>query len=275
MRRSLTAAALASVDAVVFANTTGNLGVPDLGAFLDWIAAGHGFAGMHSASDTYHDEPRYLAMLGNEFLIHGEQAAVDALVENSDHPAASPLGGRFRVFDEIYKFTRANRGEVTMLLSLDRHPADGLPEAGRSGDLPLAWAKAHGQGRVFYTALGHREDVWENPLYQQHVLGGHPVGAQALTSRPLPGAVAGSRRRGEQEIRRSGDQEENKNPACRGTSISAGGREAGRRHDRTRIDTRAEPAKIRRLVYRSDSGRAVGLRSRPPRRSSWQLRQAS
>ena len=49
------------------------LGIPDLGAFLDWIAAGHGFAGMHSASDTYHDEPRYLAMLGNEFLTHGEQ----------------------------------------------------------------------------------------------------------------------------------------------------------------------------------------------------------
>ena len=172
VRRSLTAAALASVDAVVFANTTGNLGVPDLGAFLDWIAAGHGFAGMHSASDTYHDEPRYLAMLGNEFLIHGEQAAVDAVVENSDHPASSPLGGRFRVFDEIYMFTRANRGEVTMLLSLDRHPADGLPEAGRAGDLPLAWAKPHGRGRVFYTALGHREDVWENPRYQQHVLGG-------------------------------------------------------------------------------------------------------
>lgn len=172
VRRSLTPAALASIDAVVFANTTGNLGIPDPGAFIDWVAAGHGFAGMHSASDTYHDEPRYLAMLGNEFLTHGDQTTVDAIVENADHPAAAPLGSRFRVFDEIYKFTRANRGEVTMLLSLDRHPGDGLPEAGRAGDLPLAWAKAHGQGRVFYTALGHREDVWENRLYQQHVLGG-------------------------------------------------------------------------------------------------------
>jgi type 1 glutamine amidotransferase len=111
-------------------------------------------------------------MLGNEFLTHGDQSTVDAIVENTNHPAAAPLGSRFRVFDEIYKFTRANRDEVTMLLSLDRHPADGLPEAGRAADLPLAWAKAHGQGRVFYTALGHREDVWENRLYQQHVLGG-------------------------------------------------------------------------------------------------------
>ena len=59
-----------------------------------------------------------------------------------------------------------------MLLSLDRHPADGLPEAGQPADLPLARAKNYGQGRVFYTALGHREDVRENPLYQQHILGG-------------------------------------------------------------------------------------------------------
>jgi type 1 glutamine amidotransferase len=165
-------AALANVDAIVFANTTGSLPVRDLGGLLNWIAEGHGFAGMHSASDTYHDAPGYIEMLGNEFLTHGDQAAVEAAVENRSHPASSPLGERFRIFDEIYKFARNNRNGVTMLLSLDRHPADGLPEAGQPGDLPLAWAKNHGRGRVFYTALGHREDVWENWLYQQHILGG-------------------------------------------------------------------------------------------------------
>jgi type 1 glutamine amidotransferase len=168
----LTPSALVGVDAIVFANTTGSLPVRDLGALLNWIGEGHGFAGMHSASDTYHDAPAYLEMLGNEFLTHGGQTTVDALVENASHPASSPLGNRFRVFDEIYKFTRANRGRVTMLLSLDRHPDDGLPEAGQPGDLPLAWAKDYGRGRVFYTALGHREDVWQNSLYQQHILGG-------------------------------------------------------------------------------------------------------
>ena len=170
--RMLTPSALAGIDGVVFANTTGSLPVTDLQALLDWIADGHGFAGMHSASDTYHDAPAYLEMLGNEFLTHGEQATVEARVENRTHPASSPLGARFRVFDEIYRFAKPNRGSVTMLLSLDRYPADGLPEAGHPGDLPLAWAKSHGQGRVFYTALGHREDVWQSPSYQQHILGG-------------------------------------------------------------------------------------------------------
>jgi hypothetical protein len=30
----------------------------------------------------------------------------------------------------------------------------------------------HGKGRVFYTALGHREDVWLNPAFQEMLLGG-------------------------------------------------------------------------------------------------------
>jgi uncharacterized protein len=172
VNRLLTPSSLANVDAVVFANTTGNLGIPDLPAFLAWIAAGHGFAGMHSASDTYHDAPAYLDMLGNEFRTHGAEAEVEAIIENATHPAVAHLGGRFRVFDEIYKFVRNNRGAVSMLLSLDRQPADGLPEAGQPGDLPLAWFKTHGGGRVFYTALGHRDDVWRDARYQQHVLGG-------------------------------------------------------------------------------------------------------
>lgn len=168
----LSPSGLAGIDAIVFANTTGSLPIRDLPAVLNWIADGHGFAGMHSASDTYHDAPDYIDMLGNEFLTHGAETTVDAVVENPSHPASSPLGQRFRVFDEIYMFTRSNRGAVTMLLSLDRHPFDGLPEAGQPGDLPLAWAKDYGRGRVFYTALGHREDVWQSALYQQHILGG-------------------------------------------------------------------------------------------------------
>jgi type 1 glutamine amidotransferase len=168
----LTPAGLADVDAVVFANTTGNLGVPDLPWLLDWIAAGHGFAGMHSATDTYHDAPAYLEMIGNQFLTHGHEARVEAIVETPAHPASAPLGARLSIVDEIYRFARPNRGVVTMLLSLDRYPDDGLPDQGQPADLPLAWAKPYGRGRVFYTALGHRDDVWRDARYQQHVLGG-------------------------------------------------------------------------------------------------------
>jgi type 1 glutamine amidotransferase len=172
VRRMLTRGALTGVGAVVFANTTGDLGVPDLPAFLAWVADGHGFVGIHSASDTYHGAPAYLEMLGNEFDTHGNQAEVDAVVEAPGHPAVAHLGARYRVFDEIYRFVRNNRGNVTPLLTLDRYPADGLARAGELGDLPLAWTKSHGSGRVFYTALGHRQELWRDMRFQQHVLGG-------------------------------------------------------------------------------------------------------
>lgn len=171
VRRLLTADALRGFDAVAFVNTTGNLGIPDMAAFLAWLRDGHGFAGVHSASDTYHDDPRYLEMLGNEFDTHGEQAEVDVVVDDQAHPATAGLGSRLRIRDEIYRFKVANRGQVGMLLSLDRFPADGLARAGEPGDLPIAWQKAYGTGRVFYTALGHREDVWQDARFRQHLRG--------------------------------------------------------------------------------------------------------
>jgi len=37
---------------------------------------------------------------------------------------------------------------------------------------PATWARMHGQGRVFYTSMGHREEVWLNPIFQSILLGG-------------------------------------------------------------------------------------------------------
>jgi uncharacterized protein len=172
VRRLLTPTGLRDVAAVAFVNTTGDLGIPDLDAFVGWVAQGHGFAGVHSASDTYHGAPAYLAMLGNQFATHGAQTEVEAVVESPAHPAVAHLGARYRAFDEIYRFVRNNRGEVTPLLTLDRQPDDGLAAAGTPADLPLAWSRQHGQGRVFYTALGHRDELWRDERFLQHVVGG-------------------------------------------------------------------------------------------------------
>jgi hypothetical protein len=37
---------------------------------------------------------------------------------------------------------------------------------------PATWARRHGRGRVFYTSMGHREDVWTNPMFQEMLRGG-------------------------------------------------------------------------------------------------------
>src|SRR4029077_17823870 len=98
--------ALKNYDAVIFANTTGDLPLPDKQAFLDWIKSGKGFAGMHSATDTFdnHTPPDpYVEMLGAEFKPHDAQLEVQPIIEDPACPACRHLPKNWTVFDEIYQ----------------------------------------------------------------------------------------------------------------------------------------------------------------------------
>lgn len=148
--------ALKNYDAVVFANTTGDLPVPDKDAFIDWIKSGKGFVGMHAASDTFHNFKAYGEMLGGEFKEHHAQVKVDIINQDTECPACRHLPPNWEVFDEIYLFKGFERPKVHGLLTLDKHPNEKTP-----GDYPISWCKEFGKGRVFYTSLGHREDVWD------------------------------------------------------------------------------------------------------------------
>ena len=167
VQEKLTMAKLNAVDGVIFANTTGDLAIPDREGFLQWIKAGHAFIGMHSCSDTFHGFPAFIDALGGEFLTHDAQVGIKAFNQDPDHPATRHFGPDYEVFDEIYIFKNFDRTKVHGLLGLDAHPNYKFP-----GDFPVAWSKQVGQGRLFYTSLGHREDVWSSAAYQQHLLGG-------------------------------------------------------------------------------------------------------
>ena len=80
---------LKNYDGVIFANTTGDLPLPDMQGFLDWIKAGHAFIGIHAASDTFHGHPDFIAMLGGEFAHHGPQVSVECLNEDPKNPATA------------------------------------------------------------------------------------------------------------------------------------------------------------------------------------------
>jgi hypothetical protein len=164
---------LKTYDGFIFANTTLNIPLADKQAFLSEIKSGKGFIGMHSASDTFHGEAGtvdpYIEMLGGEFQGHGAQAGVECLVQDTKHPATKHFGEAFCIErEEIYLFKNYDPTKVRDLLSLDKHPN----KKKEVGHFPVAWCKDYGQGKVFYTSLGHREDVWENKAYQEHILGG-------------------------------------------------------------------------------------------------------
>ena len=181
--QKLSPESLKNYDGVVFASTTGDLPIPDKQGFLDWIKAGHAFIGMHAASDTFHDTPEFTAMLGGEFTHHGKQVGVECLNQDLDHPATAHLGKSWTITqEEIYQFKNYDPAKVHDLLIMDKHPE----HKEVTGHFPLSWCKPFGEGRVFYTALGHREDIWDadpaikdrkndpaiSKAYQQHILGG-------------------------------------------------------------------------------------------------------
>jgi len=176
--------ALESYDAVVFANTTGDLPIPDRDGFAAWVKSGKAFIGLHAATDTFHGWPEYAEFIGGEFAGHGPQISVSCINHDPKHPANQHFGETFEIaLEEIYRIKKHDRTKVHSLLSLDNKPVAGPPQP---GFYPVSWCHHYGKGRVFYSSLGHREDIIDadpnlkgrknsvetSKTYQAHVLGG-------------------------------------------------------------------------------------------------------
>lgn len=159
---------ISSYDGFVFANTTGDLQLPDRDGFIELIKSGKAFIAMHSGSDTYHPFRGYVDMLGGEFETHKAQVEIQPIVHDKGHPITKSVTEGWRVFDEIYIIKSFEKSKVHGLLGLDTHPnlaqlseEEQKKEAELKRYYPVAWCKEFGAGRVYYNSLGHREDVWD------------------------------------------------------------------------------------------------------------------
>jgi hypothetical protein len=186
---------LADFDTVMF-YTTGDLtqvGEKDSGSvmteqgrkeLLDWIRAGGGFFGSHTVTDTFHGNEEFMTMMGGEFLTHGKQQYTTIKVVDPKFPAMIGLPVEFRMIDEYYVNKNINLGKnMHILLMLDTAGMEG--DAYQIPPYPITWCSNYGKGRVFISPLGHREDVWEMPMFQ-----GMIVKALNWTFGDVPGDAA-------------------------------------------------------------------------------------
>jgi len=155
--------------AVVFLNTTGDVLDPGQEIALErYVRKGGGWVGIHSAADTEYDWPFYEELVGARFRSHPAVQEAAIRVEDRRHRATAHLGAAWRRTDEWYDYGANPRGEVHVLLSLDEGSYDG----GRMGsDHPISWWREVGEGRAFYTGLGHTRESYGEPDYARHVLG--------------------------------------------------------------------------------------------------------
>jgi type 1 glutamine amidotransferase len=162
---------LSPFNVVVFLNTTGDVLNPDQqAAFERFIRRGNGFVGIHSATDTEYEWSWYGELVGAYFRAHPEIQPALIRVEAA-HSSTMGLPSTWMRTDEWYGFRDNPRSRVTVLLTVDE--SSYMPGASTmGGDHPIAWYHEHDGGRAFYTALGHTEASYAEPLFLGHLAGG-------------------------------------------------------------------------------------------------------
>ncbi|MDD3469709.1 MAG: ThuA domain-containing protein [Thermoguttaceae bacterium] len=143
-------------------------------ALLNWVENGGGFVGFHSATDTFRTDKidPYIAMIGAEFIVHGSQQDAWQRATSECFPGTEGIRD-FHFLEEWYTHYKfAKDMQVLLIQDTTDMKRDGGDQCYDRASFPATWARRHGKGRVFYTSMGHREDVWEKDIFRQIVLGG-------------------------------------------------------------------------------------------------------
>lgn len=162
---------LREFDGVMFVSTTGELPLPDLTGFLEWIKGGKAFIGFHAATDTLKKSDAYVEMIGGHFAGHPWNAGGEHGFVNHEpgHRVAAMFPPRFRWKDEIYQYDPRFKPEnLRVLLSIDMAASN--PK--EPWHVPVSWVRDYGKGRVFSTNFGHNEATWKDPVFQKHATEG-------------------------------------------------------------------------------------------------------
>lgn len=162
--------------AAVMFYTTGELPFTDeeKSALVDFLKSGHGFVGVHSATDTLYKWDIYNQIVGGYFDGHPWHQLVTVDVVDPNSKLVDFLGKSFQITDEIYQIRDFKAAGTRILLKLDPASVD-LNKPGvhqRDYGWPICWTRSFGKGRVYYNSLGHEEAVWNDPRYQQMLLRG-------------------------------------------------------------------------------------------------------
>jgi len=142
---ALVAPKLDPYDLIVFYYTVGTIADAQKNGLLNFVASGRGYAGFHSAADSFRDCPEYRAMVGGYFVTHPAYRQYQVSIVDSEHPITKGMT-EFFVTDEQYILDYDPRVHV-LASALWKGKA-----------MPAAWTKTWGKGRVLYLALGHNPE---------------------------------------------------------------------------------------------------------------------
>ena len=191
---------LKQYDGILLNSTTGMLfpKPEQQNAFLDFVSGGKGLAGIHAASDNFGRHPECRAIVGGEFGGHPWNAGGNWAfkLDDPEHVLNKAFGGKgFWHSDEIYQYkpeTYVGTKVLRVLVSLDMKQ-DEVSKIINDGprEVPVSWLRKAGDGRVFYTNFGHRDDTFTKPAILKHMLDGIQYALGDLEADATPTAEAG------------------------------------------------------------------------------------
>jgi putative cell wall-binding protein/type 1 glutamine amidotransferase len=166
-------------DAIYFLSTTGELPFSKAQKtdMLRYFACGGGYIGTHAAGDANYTWPDYIELVGAWFTSHPHgwgAGTASMIVEDQTNPSTRPWHGQetFDHSDEFYKWAVNPRGtqDLNVMFSLDETTS---PQGSQyESHQPLGWTKTfRGLGRVAYSNIGHGDQVFDLPAWQDHFLG--------------------------------------------------------------------------------------------------------
>lgn len=161
-------------------------------SLLDYVSNGGGIVAYHHAIGGNTHWPEFLDLIGAGYWGHPWNEEVGIKLDDPAHPLLTAFGGKdFRLAEEIFQFREPySRQKVRVLLSLDTETTNmTVPWIHRKdNDFALAWIREYGQGRVFYSAIGHRTEIWWNPKVLSFYLDGIQFATGDLPADATPSA---------------------------------------------------------------------------------------
>lgn len=175
--RVFSAKNLEKFEVIIMNSATGDiLSSAQKTAIQTFVENGGGLIAQHAMGDSSLAEfwPWWDTQLGTEFISHPADPqfqTADVVTLAKAHPVMKGLGAKFSHSDEWYTFTGPVAGEVVVLAGLDEstyspinkvYGVEDLRMGPAPSDHPIIWAKCPGQGKIVYSALGHKVDSYDS-----------------------------------------------------------------------------------------------------------------
>lgn len=159
-------------------------------AFLDYIAAGHGFVLFHAASTAWGDWPEFRKLIGlswqkdaagKNISGHGAQHPFTVKITDHEHPVTRGMPDFLHLPDELYHRQLLDPSAQVLATTFSDHA-----KRGSGTDEPMVVVTRLGKGRAFHCAMGHATSQMEGVGFQSLMLRGTEWAATGEVTIPVP-----------------------------------------------------------------------------------------